>query len=345
MDGEITLLCREYTIFRNYPNAQALAAIPEGTIMGPVLKVHVVTLLHGYGIQVAIPSIANPTYTSYVVNDPEKQSVLKRSAHRTSWISKKWTMWRKKRRLAQQGILWQLFQQSASQSIPVDTKNHSYDMKRKCTDHSRAFTRWRILSNCSIQRWLQKCCVIMIKKKDKPMVRDICDTIRPTLVRAFAWEEARDFDDRYWLMLIQEGSKKMRIEYCEDKNGSLCYLRAIQGHSGGIPIKSRIGELTHLFPTIGRNTSTTEEFRGIFNPFWGVDWFWEDKRNTETRQSVFCTALNPFGQETEEELRSLDYTVPQKQYNETHWKRNQDAVYWIKLSRAQDQGFRFWQTK
>ena len=29
----------------------------------------------------------------------------------------------------------------------------------------------------------------------------------------------------------------------------------------------------------------------------------------------------------------------------THIERNQDVVYWIKLSRAQDQGLRFWQTK
>ena len=50
-------------------------------------------------------------------------------------------------------------------------------------------------------------------------------------MRASAREEARDFDDGYWLMLIHEGSNKMRIKYCEDNNGSLCYLRAIQGHS------------------------------------------------------------------------------------------------------------------
>ena len=39
----------------------------------------------------------------------------------------------------------------------------------------------------------------------------------------------------------------------------------------------------------------------------------------------------------EEEPRD-DYTVPR----EVH---DQDAVYWITLSRAQDQGLRFWQTK
>ena len=27
----------------------------------------------------------------------------------------------------------------------------------------------------------------------------------------------------------------MRMEYCKDSNGSLFYLRAVQGHSGGIP--------------------------------------------------------------------------------------------------------------
>ena len=31
-------------------------------------------------------------------------------------------------------------------------------------------------------------------------------------------------------------------------------------------------------------------------------------------------------------------------YN-SHWKRNQDAVSWVTLFRAQDQGLRFWQTK
>ena len=29
----------------------------------------------------------------------------------------------------------------------------------------------------------------------------------------------------------------------------------------------------------------------------------------------------------------------------SNWKRNQDAVYWVKLSRAQDQGLPSWQTK
>ena len=58
-----------------------------------------------------------------------------------------------------------------------------------------------------------------------------------TNLRAFAREGARDFD--YWLVLIHEGSNKMRMEYCKDSNGSLCYLRATQGHSGGTHLPQR----------------------------------------------------------------------------------------------------------
>ena len=56
------------------------------------------------------------------------------------------------------------------------------------------------------------------------------DTFTPVLLRAFAQEGARDFDEGFWLHLIHEGSNKKRVEYCKDNNGSLCYLRAIQGH-------------------------------------------------------------------------------------------------------------------
>ena len=36
--------------------------------------------------------------------------------------------------------------------------------------------------------------------------------------------------------------------------------------------------------------------------------------------------------------RRDDHTVPQKVHYHSHWKHHQDAVYWVKLSRAQDQG-------
>ena len=63
----ITPLCREYSISRSSPKSQVVAAIPEGTIIGPVWEVQIVKILDGYGIEVAIQSIADPVNTSHVV--------------------------------------------------------------------------------------------------------------------------------------------------------------------------------------------------------------------------------------------------------------------------------------
>ena len=71
--GGITPSCREYSSSRSYPKTQALAAIPEGTIIGPVPEVHVAEILVGYGIEVAIQSIANPEYTTYVIVSREEE--------------------------------------------------------------------------------------------------------------------------------------------------------------------------------------------------------------------------------------------------------------------------------
>ena len=66
------------------------------------------------------------------------------------------------------------------------------------------------------------------------------DTVRSVLLKACAQEGAEHFSDNHWIQLIQQGSSsKKRIEYCLDNKKSLCCLRAIQGHSGGVPMKPR----------------------------------------------------------------------------------------------------------
>ena len=68
-------------------------------------------------------------------------------------------------------------------------------------------------------------------------------------------------------------------------------------------------------------------------------------KNDKGRQTVFFTSRNPFGGDSDEEEPHADYTVPQKAHCHSHWKRHQDAVCWGTLSRVQDQGLHFWQTK
>ena len=61
--------------------------------------------------------------------------------------------------------------------------------------------------------------------------------IKYVLLRKFERDEVQDFTDEVWLHKIFEGSSKTRMEYCKNKDGIFCYLQAIQGHSGGIPIE------------------------------------------------------------------------------------------------------------
>ena len=55
----------------------------------------------------------------------------------------------------------------------------------------------------------------------------------------------------------------------------------------------------------------------------------------EERQTIIFTPLNPFGDNPDEEAPGVDLSVPRKVYYHTNWKHTEDAVHWIKLSRAQ----------
>ena len=69
------------------------------------------------------------------------------------------------------------------------------------------------------------------------------------------------------------------------------------------------------------------------------------KGKHEARQAVFLTPTNHFGDDFEEEKSDDDSTIPQKASYVTRWRHNQDALYWVRLQRAQDQRSEFWQMK
>ena len=103
------------------------------------------------------------------------------------------------------------------------------------------------------------------------------DMIGPVLLKAFAKHGAQDFSEKYWLRLIHEGSSKTRIEYCEDSQNSLAYFRAIQGHSGGIPIDPELMVKIRI-PTIGRDLCFTEVVLSESNPSSRTDSFQVEKK-------------------------------------------------------------------
>ena len=69
------------------------------------------------------------------------------------------------------------------------------------------------------------------------------------------------------------------------------------------------------------------------------------KEKDKARQAVFLTPINLFGNDPEEEESHDDFKVPQKTAYVTKWKYDQDAVSWVRLSKALGLGWEFWQTK
>ena len=65
------------------------------------------------------------------------------------------------------------------------------------------------------------------------------------------------------------------------------------------------------------------------------------KERKEGRQTIFFTSVQ---QRCRWSRICYDTTKPRKVQHPIHWRLEQDAVYWIHLSSAQDAGLEFWQT-
>ena len=68
------------------------------------------------------------------------------------------------------------------------------------------------------------------------------------------------------------------------------------------------------------------------------------KERKEGRQTIFFTPLDPFNSDANEAESITDIKKPRKVQYQIHWRPEQDAVYQIHLSTAQDAGPEFWQT-
>ena len=67
------------------------------------------------------------------------------------------------------------------------------------------------------------------------------------------------------------------------------------------------------------------------------------KDTKEGQQIVFFSALDPLGDELDQEYQ--DSPKPRKVQYKSKWKVTQDAIFWINLRKAQDEGLTFWQTR
>ena len=116
--------------------------------------------------------------------------------------------------------------------------------------------------------------------------------------------------------------------------------RAIQGHCGGIPVEPEL-MVVYLHFTSAKKYVFQRGPSWNFQFMLGKGLIPGGIEKDKDRQAVFLTPTNPCGNDPEEEALREDFTIQLKASYITRRKRNHDAVYWVRLQRAQDQGIEF----
>ena len=104
----------------------------------------------------------------------------------------------------------------------------------------------------------------------------------------------------------------------------MCYLRAIQGHSGGIPIMPELMGYTSIpldWKEYISHRGSSRDAQSIL----GSGLIPGGQENDKARQAVIFRPLNSFVNNPDEEKPHDDYAIPQNVHNKTYWKHNEDA--------------------
>ena len=191
---------------------------------------------------------------------------------------------------------------------------------------------------CQFPRLSQQCFVILTKRNHKLMVQDIAILL-----------------NQYWWGRLH--IKEHKISMMEF--GYTWFMIAVPRNGSNIAkMKTGIYFISELFRDTLWYPTSPELMRYSPIPYdWkqyiylrGCSWVLSGivlggKEKDKARQGVFLTPLNSFGKDPEEEKPHCYYAVPQKVPYEIFRKHNQNAVNWVRLSKAQDQGLEIWQTK
>ena len=172
--GEIIPLCREYTLSRVNPQSRAFAAISGGTIIGPVIEVHIVTW-NRY-------SISKQTKTDILCYIPNAEL---------------------SRRLAQGNLLRPLLQ-VVLPGHRMRTPSASLPAERLCS-HKEPFLRPRGIGKLflSFLRMEELC-----QQRSQSDAAVHWGTTRTVLLKASENHGARDFPDQQWLQFTREGTAR-----------------------------------------------------------------------------------------------------------------------------------------
>ena len=128
-------------------------------------------------------------------------------------------------------------------------------------------------------------------------------------------------------------------QYCSDNQGTIIYLRALQGHSGSNYATDNVLIGTGIFPYI-YHVGRTFNLHFIIN-----NGLVPGGQNLSRRQTVFFLPVDP-REESHKDPENIDFSVPRlARYLYRAWKRHQDTIFWIDIDLGIiKEGLTFYQT-
>ena len=166
----------------------------------------------------------------------------------------------------------------------------------------------------------------------------IKDSIQDQFPKTPSWS------DSHWIAcLAAGGGAKRNYQYCTDISGTIVYLRALQGHSGGNLID----------PSLQDNVIRQSGFfQYIYHIGCGINLhsminngLIPGGQSSSKRQTVFFLPIDPRDKE-HKDPEEVDLTQPRRaQYLHSAWKKHQDAAFWVDINLAIRKGLSFYQTR
>ena len=134
----------------------------------------------------------------------------------------------------------------SSNPSSIHLKAKSIYVKKEIPEEDRI---WTIITGCpkckkdSLETRISKCVTNMVRHHDQDERETDgarhWDGVLSVLKGKFRNQMDKEFTDEDWLHCLYLGSIKTRFEFCKE-NEELWYIRAIQGHSGGVIISPRL---------------------------------------------------------------------------------------------------------
>ena len=264
--GQIIPWCREHTLSRVNSRSRVFAAIPGGTIFGPINEVQILKILDQYGHEIATPSPHDSTRTSYVLisrgksrfvdeihvpnaelwSSAELLSELQKAEGREPCLAPSKTS----------------IKETGADTLSVSPSQASFSTKRTILSTKR---KWTIIpANWSFGGALPTAISKMVARLVRHYDQDErqldaalhWDTIRSVLLKAFASEHgAQDFPEKHWLRLTHRRKQQDEVRV----------LRGFPKFLGLLPSSSRtLWWNSNYWPWVDGAHSDSLQLEGLY---------------------------------------------------------------------------------